>query len=125
MSEGTASAAPPSLAAFLAARLDEDEAGASEIHNGTDCRSCGPLQLSCDCGYPARVLREVAAKRAVLAEWEEANGHRWDLPDGVAEGRDDSERERDDGMAALLDGIVAILGAVYSDHPGYRDEWKP
>jgi len=49
---------------------------------------------------PARVLREVAAKREILAEYEAA--YRTDL--GVA---------------------IKALAAVDSGHPDYRQEWKP
>jgi len=78
-----------------------------------------------------RVLREVAAKRAILAdslaqehflddgEWYgcAAVSHH---PPGQPTGRDctcgrDEEVER----------RLRLLAAIYSDHPGYRQEWAP
>jgi len=72
---------------------------------------------------PARVLREVAAKRAILDEWEDTSGRRYHLPEGVSEGRDDDERLRDDAVAEAMDTVIAHLAAVYSGHPDYRPEW--
>jgi len=127
-----------SLTAFLAARLDEDEAAARAAsapspwkaaeHEAdswivTDATS---EPLIYDEGTPdlleaahiarhdpARVLREVAAKRAILAEHQEAasggycelcyygyGGGSWPCP------------------------TVRALASVYSDHPDYREEWK-
>ena len=49
-----------------------------------------------------QMLREVEADRALLAL------KPWDL-----------ETEE------LMDTVLRIRLTVYSDHPGYRDEWKP
>ena len=57
---------------------------------------------------PARVLAEVAAKRAILAEFEEARGL----------------HSRRDEVAALYFSLRQ-LAAVYATHPAYRPEWKP
>jgi predicted Rossmann-fold nucleotide-binding protein len=51
---------------------------------------------------PVRTLREVEAKRAILAQWEAMPA---DSP--------------------VLTFAIHNLAAVYSDHPGYRPEWKP
>jgi hypothetical protein len=51
---------------------------------------------------PARVLREVEAKRAVILQWENS-------PSG----------------SLVLTNALYQLAAVYSDHPDYRAEWKP
>lgn len=48
---------------------------------------------------PARVLIEIAAKRAII-RWSESH-------------------------YGELDEAVAALAAVYADHPDYRQEWKP
>lgn len=68
---------------------------------------------------PARALREVAAKRAIIAAskdtyagppWEDA-----DIESGAADvwdGRQTSYRE-----------VLANLASAYSDHPDYRKEW--
>jgi hypothetical protein len=94
------------LIAFVKARLDEDEAGADEVHLPRTCSSVdrdGDFDTSwCDCYYPARVLREVAAKRAILDS-------RWGGPD----------------HADMWESCVLDLATVWSDHPDYRQEWKP
>ncbi len=59
------------LIAYLNARLDEDTAEAWDRHEG-HCATAGPISFPCDCGYPARVLREVEAVRAVMAIHEAA-----------------------------------------------------
>ena len=51
---------------------------------------------------PARVLREVAAKRAIIAQWEHS-------PVG----------------SPVLTNALYQLAAVWSDHPDYRQEWAP
>lgn len=70
---------------------------------------------------PARVLREVEAKRKILADFENQAG--WDLPEGVAEGRDDDERECDQAIRDTLGIVLADFAAIWSDHPDYREEW--
>ena len=98
------------LAEFLTARLDEDKAGAEDIHS-RDCDTMTPPGFPCDCGYPARVLREVDAKRKILALHEPNDvtgpgracrwcGHLWPCDE------------------------VRILVAVWSDHPDYDPAWK-
>ncbi len=80
------------LVAFLTARLDEDE---------RELEKDPPVGL----GYanlPARMRREVAAKRAILAQWEA-------MPPG----------------SPMLVFVLYNLAAVYGDHPDYRPEWKP
>jgi len=66
------------------------------------------------CGYallydPARVLREVTAKRALLDVYEIAQQTHDILGDGLV----------------ALDRSVRALAAIYSDHESYREEWKP
>lgn len=55
---------------------------------------------------PARVLREVAFKRGVVA--------RLAVPDPHETGDDCPEC-----------ATLRLLAAVYADHPDYRQEWKP
>jgi Family of unknown function (DUF6221) len=124
------------LAAFLKARLDEDEAaakatqaaaaewflGSSEDDDKRSIRYTGPSTLYPGESWdyciadrvtedaaahiarhdPARVLREIEAKRAILAQWEAG-------PAG----------------SPVLTFALHNLAAVYSDHPDYRQEWKP
>jgi hypothetical protein len=110
------------LVAFLAARLDEDEAAAEDVHNAYECESCmgPPGPFPCNCGYPARVLREVAAKRAILAEHKpyETGGTHLSGPVFCSTcGEEDA--------VEVPCGTLRHLAAVYSDHPDYRPEWKP
>jgi len=102
------------LLAFLVTRLAEDEAAAGEIHNGQDCSSCSPLQLSCDCGVPARVRREVAAKRAILAEHKPVPR---DPPWAV-------KYECLSCFAAYPCKTALLIAAVYAGHPDCRQEWE-
>ena len=63
---------------------------------------------------PARVLREVAAKRAILAEYERVAGSAQAYPNNAT-------------ITSLgaAQTVVKALGTVYSDHPDYRGEWAP
>jgi hypothetical protein len=133
------------LTEFLTARLDEDEAAANRgirFAEGRE-RDCPDAELVEMCerasrrerNYdqpwwaatvmalrqqvqlaphdPARVLREVAAKRAIMERhrpitrrpgWRSTcrfDNHRWPCAD------------------------VLDQAAAYSDHPDYRDEWRP
>ena len=125
------------LAAFIAARLDEDEAAVETIRQGgfpaptwtTEPSRSGQWAVLREIddptpvGYvsqgrrehehiarhdPARVLREVEAKRAILADLTNRAGR-------VQIGLDQIWYSK----------ILRLLAAVYSDHPGYRAEWKP
>ena len=83
---------------FITARLDEDEAS---VING-NCRCEGDVSRP-DC--PDRVLRQVAALRAVMSRYEESY-YRADM----------SQREWDIELARLA--------AIWSDHPDYDPEWS-
>jgi hypothetical protein len=103
------------LTEFLTARLDEDEAGADDFH---DARRCGSLDRDggftpgqCDCGYPARVLREVEAKRKILNQLMSDLSYRPPVPSG---------HRRAWAIASL---IVEAMAAIYSDHPDYDPAW--
>lgn len=58
---------------------------------------------------PARVLREVAAKRAILADARI-------YPDAAYP-------DFDGGFSTAAESAVASLAAVYSDHPDFDPEW--
>ena len=82
------------LAEFLAARLGEDEAEAR--------KGAGPPSLR------RRQLREVEAKRKILAEYSENPG------------------AEDRPWTAALEYAMMALAEVYSDHPDYNNlMWKP
>jgi hypothetical protein len=120
------------LIAFWNARLDEAEAAADRAGGGGwEYRDswvwCGPFEMADIFGYdvdaeevgghialhdPARVLREVAADRQLLA-----------LYQGSEEVSPASAWESD-GTQALADA-VRIRVAVHSDHPDYDQKWKP
>jgi hypothetical protein len=128
------------LVAFLTARLDGDEAAAKAALSDAPApwRADGHWVLdSAECGFmvdeinpsgetpahvarhdPARVLREVEAKRALMtgtASWLDA-------------AEDDSWHERGVGDQPPYEGSVLLLktlAAVWSDHPDYRQEWRP
>jgi Family of unknown function (DUF6221) len=97
------------LTAFLNARLDETEATASRA---------GPARIAWlthrDAVYdPVRVLREVEAIRAIIKLRGEAFDPRFD---------DDPWNA---GYDRAMWGVLGNLAAVWSDHPDYRQEWKP
>lgn len=99
---------------------------------------------------PARVLREVAAKRRILAEhkpqlrtveWphdQTGDGHGWTCPRCQNVENDASDWHPPIGGAGVFpkDDFVtpyvlapcltlAVLASVWSDHPDYRSEWSP
>jgi Family of unknown function (DUF6221) len=111
------------LAEFLAARLDEDE------RNARDALALWPdTHFTVDPGSlvivgfhrrhdPGRVLREVAAKRAILDRHVSA---------ARTSSRSPACRECDDELrGAWPCPTIRHLASVYSGHPGYRQEWKP
>jgi len=114
------------LTAFLTARLDEDEAAAGRIaamierqNMGGAWGSSGPPvtgnTVTINTAWlPDRVLREVAAKRAIVAEYDRLNAAYEAFRHGA-------------NQAAMLAAQTAVehLAAVYSGHPDYRQEWAP
>ena len=130
------------LSSFIRARLDDDEAAAKaaglrakspwdkgdaagsplpsavSMFDASD-ESFAVIRGSYVAGHvmrhdPARVLREVEAKRAIVAAYSEHA----DLD--IA----DPEPEYAYGHAAGLGFAVRQAAAVYSDHPDYQPEWK-
>lgn len=65
---------------------------------------------------PARVLREIDAKRQVLAEYEQAARYA-----KTTWGQSNADQSR----ARTLGKVVRLLAAVCADRPGYREEWRP
>jgi len=93
------------LAKFLAARLDEDDAEALKLHDRLDGNV--PLQHA----FAARVLREVEAKRRILAE------HRPYPIRGI---------ESDGCRMCRLPWpclTVRAFAEVWSDHPDFDSSW--
>ncbi|WP_262058547.1 DUF6221 family protein [Streptomyces sp. STR69] len=62
---------------------------------------------------PARVLREIDAKRQMLAAWSRG------APTGVI----DVKYAR--GYANALSEAVRVIALSYVGRPGYREEWRP
>ena len=107
------------LTAFLNARLDEDEAAAKAAADETAAgwfTGTVPLASAAFIARhdPARVLREVEAKRAILARYAEP-----------LEGRGLGEQLQLSQEKQGLYFAVLALAAVWSDHPDYWPGWKP
>lgn len=106
------------LVEFLAARLDEDEAGAAEMtENAKWLADCGgphghEVVTKNIAINPARVLAEVEAKRRIIADRQ----------------RIDRSANDDDWSSGYSDANYDALQAIalpYADHPDHREEWKP
>ncbi|MCC4300401.1 DUF6221 family protein [Rhodococcus sp. 3-2] len=116
---------------FLEARLDEDEGSATwsgtafdgrafecteytsgVLDTGDDLVAIGDSSITrhFETHDPARVLREVAAKRAIISD------HRRFMAE---------ERRRMNGWVPNEwdQPILKALASVYSDHPDYQHEW--
>lgn len=121
------------LAAFISARLSEDEAmarrniGAGLNDTATrgllpgypDYRTYDGPDIAAADDYithfrPLRVLREVAAKRAIVARYGEPLA-------GLGLGEQLQLSQEKQGLYFA----VRALAAVWSDHPDYRAEWAP
>lgn len=66
---------------------------------------------------PARVLREIEAKRQIIAQyvnWDESTAR-------AGLGAD----MRDVGVTEGLEIALRLLTSAYSDRPGYKQEWAP
>ena len=126
------------LVAFLNARLHEDEAAARAAapgqwrsHQAGGWRAVllgkGLGPDAADVEHiarhdPARVLREVAAKRAILEFYLEP-------PDGLPAGNAEVISGAEDGSGraprplTVIEAIVLDLAGVWSDHPDYDPAW--
>ncbi len=109
------------LAEFCAARLDEKEASAWAVHDVAKCDAMlyeedmadyAARNPDCDCGYPARIQREVEAGRKILAAYQAADAARkpFDPPDYAAGIRD-----------GLSDGLLAAVGHMAAADNGHAD----
>lgn len=101
---------PGNLIEFLRARLDEDEQTVNEYDHVPELFwVSGPFN-------PARVLREVEAKRRIVelhapGEFEYADGDVCMLCDRQ-------------GPEPYPCTTLRLLALPYSDHPDYREEWR-
>lgn len=134
------------LIAFMRAQLDEDEAIAREAAGLTECwvaeePAIGvvlvdgePLIEGHITGLtahiarhdPARVLREIEAKRRIVDRYAEALAD-LERAKRIAPRRTISDTDLIDTQRELdiLRPVVEALVAVWCDHPGYREERKP
>jgi hypothetical protein len=124
------------LIAFWTARLDEEEHRATAEDYDLHLNWCAWGDLDrpapCDCGNPARVLREVAADRLLLIElagarqaYMQASSMCTDTRDRVATAKYDAGVTAAYAAWRALQRLAFARGAVWSDHPDYRREWKP
>lgn len=127
------------LVEFLRARLDEDEDRAKraafgwgpewrherdDVEDWSVVHASGKLDMiGCEDGDvtehiahwdPARVLAEVAAKRAIVDAYV-LRDQQGQMPGGEVIGY----------HATGVRTALRHLGAVYADHPDYREEWRP
>lgn len=112
------------LVAFLNARFGEDEATATcalmwkqDHHHAIFVAHYGSEWGAIDDYDPARVLREVEAKRNILARYEDCVARQEDQDYPYASA---AEQARE-----YEDFVLPNLAASYSDHPACRPEWKP
>lgn len=140
------------LIAFLGARLDEDEriarAVTADDWGDADTQARYEWEDLPDAAFahakqhnPARVLREVEAKRAIVGEltaawrrktaalaeydaWLRAGADPHLLP-GFGVGSPNESLGPSGHLIAGLERAVRLLATLYSNHPDYRDEWKP
>jgi hypothetical protein len=102
-------------AAFLRERLDEDAAAAWAIHDVAKCdallyeedmAAAAAGTPDCDCGHPARALREVAVWRRILLD------HRTVALDSACGGT-----ERETGFRLALSAALKAKIATYDSNP--------
>ncbi|MET8773362.1 DUF6221 family protein [Streptomyces sp. NPDC004658] len=119
------------LITFLRARLDEDEQtaraahapnwstdGRRGLHYGVEDGWMADALTTGDADHiarhdPARVLREVEAKRMIVERFADLSGEDW-KPSAPRVVR----------LQELRDS-VRCLAVAYADHPDYRDDWRP
>ncbi|MFE0103676.1 DUF6221 family protein [Streptomyces sp. NPDC059009] len=125
------------LAQWLGRQLDEDARNASSWHT-LDCDIHAYLQgdadsvkatmsmfhaapgAVCDCDVPARVLREIDAKRRIIAE--HATGRPTMEAHGLARATTRTWDEEANEANCLT---LRLLALPYSDRGGYKKRWRP
>lgn len=109
------------LITFLRARLDDDEAVLRSCAGGVprwraeDIAIFGPdlspeVRAHIARHDPARVLKEIEAKREVVRLYERAYDY---APTFTS------------GFAAAMEDALLMFALAYADHPDYREEWRP
>jgi hypothetical protein len=133
------------LVVWLRAQLDEDAAVLVGEYEETTwhtkaCESVpdvlypGRETGACDCGVPARVLREIDAKRAVVDAYAQAdamsgasavNYGAWVNNEPLPY---PEEAEGTSEVKNRLPGLrhaLRLLALPYADRPGYQETWRP
>ncbi|MFS4103793.1 DUF6221 family protein [Streptomyces sp. PD-S100-1] len=100
-------------------RLGPEEKGRTVA----DCGGFGarPVAVHAAAHDPARVLREIDAKRATLAQYTAAV----DRMDQAMRDGDTAAYQAARVEAQALQQVVRRDAAVYAGRPGYRPEWRP
>ena len=122
------------LVQWLRAQLDADAAEiadpyAEKAWHTRDCAihpdAWGNEGSSCDCGVPARVLREVEAKRRIVEIHRVVGGFEdedmTDLGSGCSECGYSAEYGDRGGWCETL----RLLALPYEDRPDYQEAWRP
>ncbi len=115
---------------FVGAEWHEPFSGAVQF-GGQDTNPECEMALTHDSGIsrhmerhdPARVLREVAAKRRVLARHVPSTGEGPYDPYCLGCGEIDGYWPRSDSVNDCPE--LRDMASVYADRPGYKEEWKP
>lgn len=113
------------LVVWLGQQLDEDERTAQACPgdgswSAADIAVYGPdlsaeVRAHMAAHNPARVLREINAKRQIIQRYESALENRKAHPGDLASA----------GAVLALHGVVKPLAVAYADRPGFREEWRP
>ena len=69
---------------------------------------------------PARVLRDIEARRRIMTLHTAATGHGCSTTDETGYNLNYDEVSYNDACTTLR-----LLASVYADHPSYRAEWRP
>lgn len=107
------------LVAFLRDQLDEDERIARAANTSPEMVTGIPRSYAeapvvlhiARFADPARVLREIDAKRRLLYQFEQ-RGNSVRATAGLWDG-------------GVWDDMLRLLALPYADRPGYRKEWRP
>lgn len=105
---------------FLEARIAEDEARADAIHSLATERYGGVPVYRNVSGSPARILREVAAKRELLELHYDGNPGPGDVH-YCGTCHDYYMHQAEDWPCET----VRVLASAFSDHPDFDEEWRP
>lgn len=121
------------LVAFLKTCVDAEEAAAQDWERAPHTVDCGVrlgywAERDCVCGYPKRVLAEVAAKRRII------DLHHSLGPSAGTEDKlvcDACGPEEDISFRVETYGrgwpctTLRLLASVYAGRPGWQSEWAP